>query len=139
LIDSFPYGNGTVHEKIVVIDSSITVTGSANWSLNANVNNDENTLILYDPAIARRFMAEIVARHLEAGGTYPPAVNEPAPAPGLRRRIGPNSPALLPGILPAGSALYDALGRRTVPRAARAGVYFVRTPEGATGILVIVR
>ena len=137
-IDSFPYGNGTVHEKIMVIDSTITVTGSANWSANADYNNDENTLILYDTAIAQRFVAEIVARYIEAGGTYPPAVAEPIAAVARPHRVL-RSPCLRFSSLPVGAMLFDAAGRTVTPGRARPGVYLVRLPDSSTVSAVLVR
>jgi hypothetical protein len=137
-IDSFPYGNGTVHEKIMVIDSTITVTGSANWSANANFNNDENTLMLYDSTIAGRFMAEIVARYIEAGGTYPPAVAEPASAV-TRPHHFLRSPCLSLSSLPAGTVLFDAAGRTVMPGRVRPGVYYTRTPGSPTVSAVLIR
>ncbi|NJK62165.1 MAG: hypothetical protein HC921_05290 [Synechococcaceae cyanobacterium SM2_3_1] len=35
-----------MHHKFAVIDESIVVTGSHNWSQGANRNNDENVLII---------------------------------------------------------------------------------------------
>jgi len=126
-IDSFPHGNGTIHEKIMVIDSTITVTGSANWSANADYNNDENTLVLYDPAIAERFMTEIIARYLEAGGTYPPAIAEPPARPTREALRVLSSPRPAASCLPAGSRLYDACGRKFAARPGT-GVVIVRVP-----------
>ena len=45
------------------------ITGSANWSRNANVVNDENTLIIEDARIANQFLQEFYARYTAAGGT----------------------------------------------------------------------
>ena len=137
-IDSFPYGSGTVHEKIMVIDSTITVTGSANWSANADYNNDENTLILYDTTIARLFETEIVTRYLEAGGTYPPAVAEPI-APVTRPHHVLRSPCLRFASLPAGTMLFDAAGRAVTPGRARPGVYLVRLPDSPAVSAVLIR
>ena len=137
-IDSFPYGSGTVHEKIMVIDSTITVTGSANWSANADYNNDENTLILYDTTIARLFETEIVTRYLEAGGTYPPAVAEPI-APVTRPHRVLRSPCLRFASLPAGTMLFDAAGRAVTPGRARPGVYLVRLPDSPAVSAVLIR
>jgi phosphatidylserine/phosphatidylglycerophosphate/cardiolipin synthase-like enzyme len=137
-IDSFPYGNGTVHEKIMVIDSAITVTGSANWSANADYSNDENTLILYDTAIARRFVAEIVTRYMEAGGTYPPAVAEPSAEPARQARSGLSSPRRASARFPARALLYDACGRRLAGRPAGA-VVLVRVPGASAASAVLLR
>jgi phosphatidylserine/phosphatidylglycerophosphate/cardiolipin synthase-like enzyme len=124
LIDSYPFGSGTVHEKVMVIDSAIVIVGSANWSNNANFSNDENTLVLYDPVLAARFLAEIVARYREAGGTYPPAVAEPVRAEPLIRTSAPATPRS--PRLPVLAYSYDVLGRRFSGRAGP-GVYFIPT------------
>jgi phosphatidylserine/phosphatidylglycerophosphate/cardiolipin synthase-like enzyme len=48
----------TMHHKVLIIDDRIVVTGSYNFSQNAETRNDENTLILYSPEIAELYMAE---------------------------------------------------------------------------------
>ncbi|MBM3322409.1 hypothetical protein FJY69_02885, partial [candidate division WOR-3 bacterium] len=136
LIDSYPLGSGTVHEKIMVVDSAVTVCGSANWSNNANFSNDENTLILYDSALAARFLAEIVARYCEAGGTYPPAVAESNQPALVHRPAGLGSPGRA-GLTDAGRA-YDALGRR-VTGPVRTGVYFLAAPGRRFQPVVVLR
>jgi hypothetical protein len=134
LIDSFPYGTRALHEKIMVLDSTITATGSANWSANADYNNDENTLILYDPNIARRFHAEIVARYLEAGGTWPPGISESPARPASPRASHRCTPVRGPAAQ-LGTRLYDACGRRADGRHLGAGVYFAR--NGGDGLPVV--
>lgn len=60
--------SGEFHHKYVVVDaydlsSDPTVaTGSHNWSNAAETTNDENTLILHDPAVAALFKAEFEKR-----------------------------------------------------------------------------
>ncbi len=126
LIDSYPFGSGTVHEKIMVMDSTVTICGSANWSNNANNSNDENTLIMYDSDLAARFLAEIITRYCEAGGTYPPAVAEPIePAP-ILRQVARSSPGQTG--LPGSVSAWDVLGRRVTGRVAT-GVYFLAMPN----------
>ncbi len=49
---------GSMHNKILIIDGEIVVTGSYNFSANAEDNNDENTLIIHDADLAREFTAE---------------------------------------------------------------------------------
>jgi phosphatidylserine/phosphatidylglycerophosphate/cardiolipin synthase-like enzyme len=44
---------GNLHHKVVIIDSEIVVTGSYNFSANAELRNDENTLFIHDAAIAQ--------------------------------------------------------------------------------------
>jgi hypothetical protein len=135
LIDSVPFGNGTLHEKVMVIDSAITVCGSANWSNNANVSNDENTLVIYDPGLARRFLDEVIVRYIEAGGTYPPAIEESG-EPSASTRTGRRaSPRPVPA---AGVRTYDAAGRAQ-PTPARPGVYFAVDRDGNVTSYLLVR
>jgi phosphatidylserine/phosphatidylglycerophosphate/cardiolipin synthase-like enzyme len=52
-------GNGGfMHNKLVIIDERFVVTGSLNFSTNAETNNDENVLIIDNPDIARLYMQE---------------------------------------------------------------------------------
>ncbi len=121
LVDSVPFGAGVLHEKIMLIDSSFIITGSANWSQNANFNNDENTLILTNPAVTERFRNEILTRYLEANGTYPPAIFEPQafyPVPNIL-----TNPAQ--GSLFITGEFYDATGRKVVKgKPVSSGVFF---------------
>jgi len=50
--------DGQMHHKVFIIDGSIVVIGSYNFSQSAETRNDENTLIIYNEAIARQFMKE---------------------------------------------------------------------------------
>jgi phosphatidylserine/phosphatidylglycerophosphate/cardiolipin synthase-like enzyme len=47
----------SVHDKVMVIDSRLVLTGSANWSENA-WSNDENSLWIDDPAVGAAYRAE---------------------------------------------------------------------------------
>lgn len=47
-----------MHHKVMIIDESIVVTGSYNFSRGANVKNDENVLIIEDAEIAGMYMKE---------------------------------------------------------------------------------
>ena len=49
---------GQMHHKIFLVDESIVVIGSYNFSQSAETGNDENLLIIYNPAIAQQFMME---------------------------------------------------------------------------------
>jgi phosphatidylserine/phosphatidylglycerophosphate/cardiolipin synthase-like enzyme len=51
-----------LHAKTMIIDEGIVIVGSANWSENADSQNDENTLIIYDRFIANQFMQEFRKR-----------------------------------------------------------------------------
>jgi phosphatidylserine/phosphatidylglycerophosphate/cardiolipin synthase-like enzyme len=47
-----------MHHKVIIIDGQIVVTGSYNFSASAEEKNDENALVIYNPDIASKFMAE---------------------------------------------------------------------------------
>jgi phosphatidylserine/phosphatidylglycerophosphate/cardiolipin synthase-like enzyme len=47
-----------LHDKIIVIDNHIVISGSFNFSSNATENNDENVIIIDSPEIARLYMQE---------------------------------------------------------------------------------
>jgi phosphatidylserine/phosphatidylglycerophosphate/cardiolipin synthase-like enzyme len=61
-LDGNPY---TFHHKVIIIDSSVLVMGSFNYSNNATESNDENMLIVHDPALAAEYEAEFNARWAE--------------------------------------------------------------------------
>ena len=50
--------NGQMHHKVIVIDSTVVITGSPNFSKSAFEQNDENCLIFTCPPLARAFMRE---------------------------------------------------------------------------------
>lgn len=50
--------SGKLHEKVIVLDQETVIFGSFNFSGNADKSNDENLLIVHDPAFAKLFMAE---------------------------------------------------------------------------------
>ncbi len=47
-----------MHHKVIIIDHKVVITGSYNFSNNAEHNNDENTLIIHNQDIAAKFLAE---------------------------------------------------------------------------------
>lgn len=47
-----------MHHKVIIIDHQVVITGSYNFSNNAEQNNDENTLIIHNQEIATQFLAE---------------------------------------------------------------------------------
>jgi phosphatidylserine/phosphatidylglycerophosphate/cardiolipin synthase-like enzyme len=49
---------GLLHHKVFIVDESIVVLGSYNFSQNAEERNDENLMIIYNPVIARQFLLE---------------------------------------------------------------------------------
>ncbi|MFA6439847.1 MAG: phospholipase D-like domain-containing protein, partial [Bacteriovoracaceae bacterium] len=66
---------GIFHHKYAVIDpfndnsDPMVITGSHNWSTNAETDNDENTLIIHSGAVARQYAQEFAKRYKESGGT----------------------------------------------------------------------
>ena len=68
------------HHKYAIIDASnvsadpIVLTGSHNWSANAENNSDENTLIIHDATIANIYLQEFEKRWGELG--TPNAIDE---------------------------------------------------------------
>jgi phosphatidylserine/phosphatidylglycerophosphate/cardiolipin synthase-like enzyme len=55
-----------LHHKVFIVDERTVVTGSFNISTNATRSNDENLLIIEDPALAAHFVAEFERRWAEA-------------------------------------------------------------------------
>lgn len=49
---------GLMHDKFCVIDNQIVITGSYNWTNNAEFRNDENVTVENDPEQATRFSEE---------------------------------------------------------------------------------
>jgi phosphatidylserine/phosphatidylglycerophosphate/cardiolipin synthase-like enzyme len=60
-------GSGIMHNKFCVIDDRITITGSYNWTARADLENDENVLIIDSAEIASIFKAQF-ARYWD--GTF---------------------------------------------------------------------
>jgi phosphatidylserine/phosphatidylglycerophosphate/cardiolipin synthase-like enzyme len=48
----------TMHHKVIIIDSSIVVTGSFNFTKSADTSNDDNVLVIYDPSVAQQYLDE---------------------------------------------------------------------------------
>jgi phosphatidylserine/phosphatidylglycerophosphate/cardiolipin synthase-like enzyme len=49
---------GFLHHKFIVVDQRIVITGSMNYSTNAEVSNDENVIIIDNAEIARLYLQE---------------------------------------------------------------------------------
>jgi phosphatidylserine/phosphatidylglycerophosphate/cardiolipin synthase-like enzyme len=66
---------GSCHHKYMIVDANqemsdpVLITGSANWSNNANTSNDENVFIIHDATLANHYLQEFAARYHAAGGT----------------------------------------------------------------------
>lgn len=63
--------SGIMHHKYAIIDAGASQSdpqvfvGSHNWSLSANTENDENTLIVHEPRIVNQYYQEFAARIAE--------------------------------------------------------------------------
>ena len=69
--DNFNSGNGTyLHDKILIIDDSIVLTGSYNFTLSADTSNDESVLVVHSPEIANIYKTEFINRYNETGHIY---------------------------------------------------------------------
>ncbi|MBI2548814.1 hypothetical protein HYW21_05685 [Candidatus Woesearchaeota archaeon] len=55
LVDGNPQ---IMHHKFMIIDDTIVLLGSFNFSENANARNDENMIIFHDASVAQRFLQE---------------------------------------------------------------------------------
>lgn len=68
-----------LHHKTILIDAespdpndvAITITGSYNFSTNADLNNDENLLVIYSNEIANQFLQDFKGIKARANGTAP--------------------------------------------------------------------
>jgi phosphatidylserine/phosphatidylglycerophosphate/cardiolipin synthase-like enzyme len=57
---------GTFHHKVFVIDEQTLITGSLNFSENADDSNDENVVIISNGDIAAQYVQEFDRRWAEA-------------------------------------------------------------------------
>jgi phosphatidylserine/phosphatidylglycerophosphate/cardiolipin synthase-like enzyme len=56
----------TMHHKVIIIDQHVVITGSYNFTSRAESVNDENLLIIDDPAIAKLYMDEFARVYAQA-------------------------------------------------------------------------
>jgi phosphatidylserine/phosphatidylglycerophosphate/cardiolipin synthase-like enzyme len=70
------------HNKIMILDSALVITGSFNFTLNAECHNAENCLFLSDPGLAAQYTAnwQAHAAHSSATPVLPP-LHQPATLP----------------------------------------------------------
>ena len=58
-VDVLKDGNSyTLHDKVMIIDSSIVLTGSYNYTVSADEDNAENLIVLYDSFVASKYEDE---------------------------------------------------------------------------------
>jgi phosphatidylserine/phosphatidylglycerophosphate/cardiolipin synthase-like enzyme len=66
-LDVLRDGNvGQMHHKFMVIDNSIVIFGSYNFTNSAEDRNDENLLVIYNSEIAGQFIAEFQRVYAQA-------------------------------------------------------------------------
>ena len=57
--DILPDGNPYImHHKVIIVDDETVILGSYNLTISAEESNDENVLIIHDPAVAALFVEE---------------------------------------------------------------------------------
>lgn len=49
---------GLMHDKVIIIDRKVVITGSYNFTASAEDNNDENVVIIHNPDIAAQYLEE---------------------------------------------------------------------------------
>jgi phosphatidylserine/phosphatidylglycerophosphate/cardiolipin synthase-like enzyme len=47
-----------LHHKLIIVDNRIVITGSLNYSTNADTSNDENAIVIDNPNIASLYLQE---------------------------------------------------------------------------------
>lgn len=144
-------GNGIMHNKFMIVDQNkpnldpLVLTGSHNWSSNANFNNDENTVVIHDAKIANQFFQNWLYIYKQSGGTqFITKTNElqtsssmvyPNPSQGeLTVQWGENGKRCEVSIVDLTGKIIlqkNILGRETLTLPAT-GVYFVRFSDGYT-------
>ena len=62
-IDSNPEA---MHNKVIVVDGEITITGSMNYSTNGNTRNDENLIIIKSKELSEKYEGEFEEIYAEA-------------------------------------------------------------------------
>lgn len=72
-VPALPRGD-KLHHKFALVDDSIVITGSHNWSPAANYNNDETVVIVQDPAIAAHYQRELDRLYAITNYGLPPTV-----------------------------------------------------------------
>ena len=67
------------HNKIIVVDGSIVITGSFNFTKGAEEKNAENLLVINDPVLARKYMGNWSVHEAHAEPFHRPVSDTPKP------------------------------------------------------------
>jgi phosphatidylserine/phosphatidylglycerophosphate/cardiolipin synthase-like enzyme len=81
-VPELPSGD-LLHHKFAVIDQSIVITGSHNWSAAANYKNDETLLVVESPTVAAHFQREFDQLYRSAKFTLPPKIKSCSGEPNI--------------------------------------------------------
>jgi phosphatidylserine/phosphatidylglycerophosphate/cardiolipin synthase-like enzyme len=63
----FHLGPGLMHNKFAVIDNTVVITGSYNWTATAEKKNSENLLIIKDKTLAREYTKQFKVLWAQSG------------------------------------------------------------------------
>lgn len=74
-IPQLPEGD-LLHHKFGIIDNKTVITGSHNWSIAANNNNDETLLIIQNPTLTAHFLKEYEKLYNKSNLGIPPFLNK---------------------------------------------------------------
>jgi phosphatidylserine/phosphatidylglycerophosphate/cardiolipin synthase-like enzyme len=89
-------GSGYMHNKFAIVDDSVCITGSYNWSEAAETKNDENLLVLVSPELAKVFETQYEVLWARAKTALSVAA-KPAPAGTLSKPAAASAPRVRPG------------------------------------------
>ena len=69
------------HDKVAIVDGRYVITGSYNWSVNAERHNDENVVLIDDTAVAAAYIADFEAQWARSldGTRCPPRAGRSEP------------------------------------------------------------
>jgi phosphatidylserine/phosphatidylglycerophosphate/cardiolipin synthase-like enzyme len=81
-VPELPSGD-LLHHKFAVIDQSMMITGSHNWSAAANHKNDETLLVVESPTIATHFQREFDRLYRSASFTLPQKIKSCSGEPNI--------------------------------------------------------
>jgi hypothetical protein len=143
---------GTLHNKLVIVDGDYpdadptVLTGSHNWSANAESVNDENTVVVHDALIANLYRQEIWGRfddiNIGVGKLSGNGLDSAFPALELivwpNPSIGPLSMSCEDGPLPLSLyEVFDTSGRRVARGQSSSDgiVNLSRLPDGAYTVI----
>jgi len=55
--------SGIAHNKTIIIDASLIITGSFNFTTSADIRNTENVIMIRDKQVAQRYLQNWFARY----------------------------------------------------------------------------